>query len=116
VLQAIASEGLAQGPYVTARVGFKPATLWTQGTEPTTEPPCSKIIYININSVKKLCQIFLLMDDILARLNTQTKRIRHLFKYMMGKNKQKLGKTQDKGPENSSFTNATLHQHEVFTL
>ena len=40
-LHATASEGLVQGPYVAARVGFEPATLWTQGTEPTTEPPCS---------------------------------------------------------------------------
>ena len=33
------SEGLAQGTYVAARVGFEPATFRTQGTEPTTEPP-----------------------------------------------------------------------------
>jgi len=36
--QATTSEGLAQGPYVAARVGFEPATLRT-GTELTTEPP-----------------------------------------------------------------------------
>jgi len=30
------SEGLAQGPNVAARVGFKPATLWMQGIEFTT--------------------------------------------------------------------------------
>jgi len=30
------SKGLAQGPYVAARAGFKPATLQMQGT---TEPP-----------------------------------------------------------------------------
>ena len=30
----------SQGSYVTARVGFEPATLRTEGTEPTTEPPC----------------------------------------------------------------------------
>ena len=41
VLQSIVGEELAQGPYVAARVGFEPATLLrTQGTEPTTEPPC----------------------------------------------------------------------------
>jgi len=39
VIQATASEGLAQGPYVVARVGFKPATLRTEGTELNTEPP-----------------------------------------------------------------------------
>jgi len=33
------SEGLAQGPYVVARVGFEPATLWRQGPKLTTEPP-----------------------------------------------------------------------------
>ena len=31
-------ERLAQGPFVTARVGFEPATFRTQGTELTTEP------------------------------------------------------------------------------
>jgi len=33
-LQATASEGLAQGPYVAARVGLESATLQTEGTEP----------------------------------------------------------------------------------
>ena len=33
------SEGLAQGPFVVAGVGFEPATLWTQGSELTTDPP-----------------------------------------------------------------------------
>ena len=42
--QAIASEGLAQGPYAAARVGFEPATLRSQGTERTTAPP--RPIYI----------------------------------------------------------------------
>ena len=42
VVQAITSEGLVQGPtaYMVARVGFEPVTWRTQGTEPTTEPPC----------------------------------------------------------------------------
>ena len=39
-LQAIVSEGLAQGPYVAAEVRFEHATLWMQGTILTTEPPC----------------------------------------------------------------------------
>ena len=34
------NDGLAKGPYVAARVGFEPMTFRTQGTEPTTEPPC----------------------------------------------------------------------------
>ena len=38
VLQATTSEGLAQGPYVAAKMGFEPATLRMQGTELTTEP------------------------------------------------------------------------------
>ena len=40
MIQETMSEGLAQGPYVAARVEFEPATLQTQSTEPTTEPPC----------------------------------------------------------------------------
>jgi len=36
--QAIVSEGLAQGPFMTARAGFKPATLRTKGAESTNEP------------------------------------------------------------------------------
>ena len=39
VPQATVSEGLAQGPYVTVRAEFKPATLWTKGVESTNEPP-----------------------------------------------------------------------------
>jgi len=39
VLQATGSEGLAQGPYVVAGVGFESLTLWTQGTELTSELP-----------------------------------------------------------------------------
>ena len=39
-LQATASEGLAQGPYVTARAGFDPATLWSKGIDSTNAPPC----------------------------------------------------------------------------
>jgi len=38
-LQATASEGLAQGPYVAAGVGFEPATFQTEGAELTPEPP-----------------------------------------------------------------------------
>ena len=34
--RAIVCEGLAQGPHVVARVGFEPATFWTQGNKPTT--------------------------------------------------------------------------------
>jgi len=36
--QAIASEGLVQGPYVAARVRFDPATLRTKDDEYTKEP------------------------------------------------------------------------------
>jgi len=38
-LQVNVSEGLAQGPYVVAGVGFEPAILRIQGTELTIEPP-----------------------------------------------------------------------------
>ena len=37
--QATAIEGLAQGPYMTARVGFEPMALRTKGSESTNEPP-----------------------------------------------------------------------------
>jgi len=39
VLQATASGGLAQGPYVAARVEFKPTILWTQDAKLTTKAP-----------------------------------------------------------------------------
>ena len=35
-LQATTSEGLAQGSYKAARVGFEPATFRMQSTKPTT--------------------------------------------------------------------------------
>ena len=38
------SEGLAQGPYGVVRVGFEPATLGTQGTKLTTEPPPTSVV------------------------------------------------------------------------
>ena len=38
VKQATASEGLAESPYMAARLGFEPVTMQTSGTEPTTEP------------------------------------------------------------------------------
>src|SRR6218665_1368488 len=38
-LQATMSERLTQGPYMAARMGFEPATLRTQGTKLTTQPP-----------------------------------------------------------------------------
>ena len=34
------SEGLVQGLYVAAEMGFEPAPLRMQGTKLTTEPPC----------------------------------------------------------------------------
>ena len=37
--QATGSEGLAQGPYVAAREGFKPATLRTKEVESTNAAP-----------------------------------------------------------------------------
>ena len=45
--QATASAGLAQVPYVAARVGFKPATLRTKGDESTNEPPRpTRVLYV----------------------------------------------------------------------
>jgi len=37
------SEGLVQGPYMAARVGFEPASLQTQGIKLTTESPCPSL-------------------------------------------------------------------------
>src|SRR6218665_1374956 len=37
--QAIASEGLDQGPYVATIAEFEPATLRTKGVESTSAPP-----------------------------------------------------------------------------
>src|SRR6218665_830599 len=42
--KGISSEGLTQGPYVTARAGFEPANLRTRGDESTNEPPRPTII------------------------------------------------------------------------
>ena len=42
--QATVTEGLAQGPYMEAKVGFEPANFRTQGPETTTEPPCPVIM------------------------------------------------------------------------
>ena len=42
------SKGLALGLYLAARVGFEPATLWTQGSELTTEPPCPTMIALRV--------------------------------------------------------------------
>ena len=38
-LQAPASEGLAQGPYMAARAGFDPTTLRSKGIDSTNTPP-----------------------------------------------------------------------------
>ena len=53
VPQAISSEGLAQGPYVTARAGFEPATLRTKGDESTNDPPLPYFVYLAYH--KSLC-------------------------------------------------------------
>ena len=42
------SEGLAQGPYLAAGVGFEPANLRTQGTELTKEPPRPVNIFLKL--------------------------------------------------------------------
>src|SRR6218665_1696316 len=42
-LQATASEGLAQGPYVAARAGLELATLQSKGIDSSNAPPRPKI-------------------------------------------------------------------------
>ena len=54
MLHATASKGLAQGPYVAATVGFKTATLRTQGTESTTESPRLTIVHTTDNRAHDL--------------------------------------------------------------
>ena len=51
------SEGLAQGPYVAARVGFEPATLRTQCSFQTRLTPLHIVItFLLINAHKhKVC-------------------------------------------------------------
>src|SRR6218665_805536 len=39
-LRSATGKGLSQGPYVVARAGFEPKTLWMKGNESTNEPPC----------------------------------------------------------------------------
>ena len=39
IIQAIRGEGLAQGLYLAARMGFEPVTLRTKDTDLSTEPP-----------------------------------------------------------------------------
>ena len=41
---AIGKYEWTQGSYVTARVGFEPATFHTQGTKPTNKPPRPKVL------------------------------------------------------------------------
>ena len=43
VMQVIAGEGLAQGPYVVARDGVEPATFRTEGTDNHHSTPSSKL-------------------------------------------------------------------------
>ena len=38
-LKPYRSEGLVRDPNVAARVGFEPAAIWKQGSEPTSETP-----------------------------------------------------------------------------
>jgi len=45
------SDGLAQGPYVVARVGFEDTTFRAQGTELTTEPPLPTFM-LNTNELR----------------------------------------------------------------
>ena len=61
------SEGLAQSPCMAAKVGFEPATLRTQDTELTNEPPCPKI---EIRSI--------LLFDILSGSELHLCQMRHL--------------------------------------
>ena len=71
------SEGLAQGPYVAAKVGFEIATIRTQGTELTTEPPRGPRPknLSTLSSVSTLC--FELRPLDIELLNAHRRRIIH---------------------------------------
>jgi len=45
VMQSIAGEELAEGPYMVARAGLEPETLRTKGDESTNKPPCGHAPY-----------------------------------------------------------------------
>ena len=47
-LHAIASEGLAQGPYVPARARFKPAILRSKDTDSTNAPPRPTLLIVSL--------------------------------------------------------------------
>ena len=65
--QATASEGLAQGPYVVARVGFKPMTLRTKVVESTNESPQSRCyFYYVILLLKQLLFLEIGCNEIMA--------------------------------------------------
>ena len=48
--QATVSEGLAQCPYVGARAGFEPTTLWKKGDESTNEPPRPTKVSLDVSA------------------------------------------------------------------
>ena len=52
----IASEGLAQGPYVAARAGFEPVTIQTKGAESTNEPTSPTFIIDGIPSTRGIAR------------------------------------------------------------
>jgi len=48
-------KGLAQGPYVVARVEFQPATFRTQGTEPTTFSSTDEFLTGDVSEFESSC-------------------------------------------------------------
>jgi len=54
VIQAITSEGLAQGPYVATRVGVEPATFRIEGTTQSTRM-CKKQEIWKANHLLQKC-------------------------------------------------------------
>ena len=53
--QAPVSEGLAQDPYVAARVGVEPTTLWMKGVDSTNAPHKPHICWVPMEDV--LCLV-----------------------------------------------------------
>ena len=53
------SEGLAQGPYVTAGVGFEPATFWTEGANLPLSHHAPQVIILKLLRLRTLIITYL---------------------------------------------------------
>ena len=69
-------EGLAQGLYVAARVGFEAVTLRTQGTEFTMEPPRPQMnIYLHNTDITSTVTLTFCLYSMCHMLTILTSKI-----------------------------------------